>query len=483
MKKVRTRFAPSPTGFMHIGNLRTALYSYLYAKKEHGDFILRIEDTDEQRHVEGSENVIYKSLKESGLMYTEGPDVGGNYGPYVQSERKDVYKKYINELLQKRKAYRCFCSKERLVQMKEEQQAKKIAYKYDGFCKKLSEAEIEKKLADKESYVVRQDIPQDMTIEWNDAVYGALKVNSNELDQSVLMKSDGMPTYNFANVVDDHLMEISHVIRGAEYITSTPKYILLYQAFGWDIPEHVHLPAVMKNAKQKLSKREGDASFQDLMERGFLKEAIINYIALLGWNPKTEREIFTLQELENIFELAGLHKAPAIFDIEKLKWMNQQYILKMPLETFHALAEKYYKQVIHKPNIDFKLISKTIQNRTSNLSEIPDMIDFIEQLPDYSKEMYVHKKMKTTLEIALNVLQQTKGVLKALTEWNEETLHNAIFDFIKKSQLKNGQVLWPIRTALSGKAFTPGGAIEIASILGKEESLRRIEQGIQKLIS
>lgn len=480
-KEVRTRFAPSPTGYMHIGNLRTALYEYLIAKKNNGKFILRIEDTDQERYVEGAIDVIYKSLKLAGLQHDEGPDVGGDYGPYIQSQRKDIYMEYAKKLINMGSAYYCFCSKERLAKLKEEQEALGVTNKYDRFCLNLSKQEIAKKLGENQPFVIRQKMPDSGTTTFIDAVYGAITVENDQLDDQILIKSDGLPTYNFANVIDDHLMKITHVVRGNEYLSSTPKYNLLYEAFGWEIPIYVHLPLILRPTGQKLSKRAGDPSFEDLISMGYLPEAVINYVALLGWSPGTTQEIFSLEELIHSFTIEGINKAPAIFDINKLNWMNGEYIRKLPLEEFHKLALPYYKSVIKNENIDFMKISRLLQVRTEVLSSIPENIDFFNNLPEYDKLLYIHKKMKTDMDISYASLKAAILVLEQLKNWNENTLHDALINLANKMGIKNSQLLWPIRIAITGKAVTPGGAIEIADILGKEETIKRIKAGIEKL--
>lgn len=478
--KVRTRFAPSPTGYMHVGNLRTALYAYLIAKHENGDFILRIEDTDQERLVQGATDVIFNTLKETGLIHDEGPDIGGEYGPYIQSERKDIYLKYAKELVEKGEAYYCFCSKERLDMLRENSEALKRPFKYDKHCLSLSKEEIEEKLSSGIPYVIRQNNPSEGSTSFDDVIYGKISVDNEELDDMILIKSDGLPTYNFANVVDDHLMKISHVVRGSEYLSSTPKYNRLYQAFGWPVPVYVHCPPIMKDAQQKLSKRNGDASFQDLVEKGYLKEAVLNYIALLGWNPGINEEIFSLEDLVKIFDFHNINKSPAIFDPVKLRWMNGEYIKKLTLDEFHTLAMPYYKRVLSK---DFNLmeISELLHTRSEVLSDIPEQIDFIEALPEYNIDLYVHKKMKTNYENSLSSLEACYPVLKELEDFSLEGVRDAVTALIEKLGVKNGVVLWPLRTALSGKKFTPGGAFEIADLIGKEESLKRIEIGIKKL--
>lgn len=481
MGEVRTRFAPSPTGYMHIGNLRTALYAYLIAKSNDGKFILRIEDTDQDRYVEGAIDVIYNTLKIVGIEHDEGPDIGGDYGPYIQSERKEIYQKYIKELIDKGDAYYCFCSKERLENLRQESKNKKIPFRYDGHCRNLTKAEVEEKLAAGEKYVIRQKVPQTGTTTFKDEVFGKITVENSSLDDSILIKSDGMPTYNFANVVDDHLMAITHVVRGSEYLSSTPKYNLLYKAFGWEIPIYVHLPLILREDGKKLSKREGDASFEDLYRKGFLKEAIINYIALLGWSPGTEQELFTLDELIENFSIDGLSKSPAIFDMEKLRWMNGEYIRKLSLDEFKEVATPYFKKPIKKRDVDYDVLSRLLHTRTEVLSEIPEQLDFVDELPDYDIELYTHKRMKTNPENALIHLKEAYKVLEELEDWSFDSIHDSLMDLVKKLGVKNGQVLWPVRVALSGKQYTPGGAIELAELLGKEETLKRIKIGIEKL--
>ena len=479
--KIRTRFAPSPTGYMHVGNLRTALYAYLIAKHEGGDFILRIEDTDQERFVDGAIDVVYNTLKLTGLHHDEGPDIGGPVGPYTQSERKPIYLQYARQLVEKGEAYYCFCSKERLDTLNTNSEALKIPFKYDKHCMSLTKEEVAEKLSTQTPYVIRQNNPTSGNTTFDDVIFGKITVDNSELDDMILIKSDGYPTYNFANVVDDHLMGITHVVRGNEYLSSSPKYNRLYEAFGWDVPVYIHCPNIMKDAHQKLSKRNGDASFEDLMSKGYLKDAIMNYITLLGWNPGTEQEIFSLQELVEVFDFKNINKAPAIFDTVKLKWMNGEYIKKLSLSEFHALALPYYKSVIDKDYIDLNTISELLQTRVEVLSDIPNFIDFFNELPDYLIEMYIHKKMKTTYENSLTSLLKALPRLQALTTWTLEEIENSMTNLVKELEVKNGIVLWPLRTALSGKQVTPGGAFEIAEILGKQESLRRIEVGIEKL--
>lgn len=480
--RIRTRFAPSPTGYMHVGNLRTALYAYLIAKHEDGDFILRIEDTDQERLVEGAVDIIYNTLKETGLTHDEGPDVGGPVGPYIQSERKDIYLEYAKKLVEKGEAYYCFCSKDRLDMLKENAEALKRPFKYDKHCAHLSKEEIEENLAKGIPYVIRQNNPTTGTTTFVDVIYGKISVDNSELEDMILIKSDGLPTYNFANVVDDHLMGITHVVRGNEYLSSSPKYNRLYEAFEWDVPVYVHCPPIMKDQHNKLSKRNGDASFGDLLEKGYLKEAVLNYIALLGWNDGSNEEIFTLEELIKKFDYKDISKSPAIFDNAKLKWMNGEYIRKLSLDEFHELAMEQYKKVLHK-DFDFKFISELLHTRCELLNDIPEQIDFLEELPEYTTDLYVHKKMKSTVETSLENLEKVLPVLESIDEkdWTMDTIHDKVFELIKSLEIKNGQMLWPIRTALSGKSFTPGGAFEIAILIGKEESLKRMHKGIELL--
>lgn len=481
MNKVRTRFAPSPTGYMHIGNLRTALFTYIIAKKNGGDFILRIEDTDRERYIEGATQVIYDTLKECGLNWDEGPDIGGPVGPYIQSERMGMFKKYAEQLVEKGEAYYCFCDKERLDELKAVQEASGVMPMYDRHCRNLSKEEVDKKLAEGVPYVIRQKVPLEGTTTFHDELYGDITVENSTLDDQILIKTDGLPTYNFANVVDDHLMGITHVVRGNEYLSSAPKYNLLYKAFGWEVPVYIHVEHIMKDKQHKLSKRDGDASYQDLMKKGYLKDAVINYIALLGWAPKGENEIFSLDELIEEFDISGISKSPAIFDPVKLRAMNGVYIKKMSDEDFAKAAEPYIRQTVKKPDADIAFIASLLKPRTELFTEIPEQVDFIDKLPDYETSLYCHKKMKTNEENSLESLKAILPVLKDLEEWTEESIHEALFALIEKLGVKNGIVLWPLRVALSGKSFTPGGGIEICKILGKDESIRRIEAGIEKL--
>lgn len=481
MNKVRTRFAPSPTGYMHIGNLRTALFTYIIAKKNGGDFILRIEDTDRERYVEGAVEVIYDTLRECGLNWDEGPDIGGPVGPYIQSERMGMFKKYAEELVEKGEAYYCFCDKERLDELKAVQEASGVMPMYDRHCRNLSKEEVEKKLAEGTPYVIRQKVPLDGTTTFHDELYGDITVENSTLDDQILIKTDGLPTYNFANVVDDHLMGITHVVRGNEYLSSAPKYELLYKAFGWEVPKYIHVEHIMKDKQHKLSKRDGDASYQDLMKKGYLKEAVINYIALLGWAPKGENEIFSLDELIEEFDISGISKSPAIFDPMKLRAMNGVYIKKMSDEDFAAAAEPYIRQTVKREDVDTAFIASLLKPRTELFTEIPEQVDFIDELPEYDTAMYCHKKMKTNEENSLESLKEILPVLERLDNWTQEGIHDALFALIEKMGVKNGIVLWPLRVAVSGKSFTPGGGIELCLILGKEESLARIKKGIEKL--
>ena len=482
-ENIRTRFAPSPTGFMHIGNLRTALYTYIIAKKYGGKFILRIEDTDQGRYVEGATDVIYNTLKACGLKWDEGPDIGGPVGPYIQSERMGIFKEYAEKLVETGHAYYCFCTKERMEQVHAEQQAKGITPTYDRHCRDLPKEEVEKLLAAGTPYVIRQKVPLDGTTTFHDELYGDITVPNADLDDQILLKADGMPTYNFANVVDDHLMGITHVIRGNEYLSSTPKYNLLYEAFGWEIPTYIHVERIMRDATHKLSKREGDAYFGDFVEKGFYIPAILNYIALLGWAPKGENEIFSLEELIEEFDISGLSKSPAIFDPIKMKAINGEWLRKISHEEFKTAALPYIRQTCKREDIDIDELVKTLQPRTELLTEIPEKVDFIDELPDYENELFFNKKMKTTPETSLSALTSVLPVLENIpdSDWNEEKIHGAVFAEIEKQGVKNGWMLLPMRAALSGKALTPGGGIELAAILGKNDSISRIKKAIEKL--
>ncbi|MEA4972079.1 Glutamate--tRNA ligase [bioreactor metagenome] len=479
--EVRTRFAPSPTGYMHIGNLRTALYEYLIAKSQGGKFILRIEDTDQERKVEGAVDVIYNTLKMTGLNHDEGPDIGGEYGPYVQSERMDMYMDYALELIEKGKAYYCFCTKERLDLLKSSNEHGDAFARYDRHCLNLSKEEIGANLKEGKPFVIRQLMPNEGTTTFDDVVYGSITVENSELDDQILIKSDGFPTYNFANVVDDHTMKITHVVRGSEYLSSTPKYNLLYDAFGWDAPTYIHLPPVMRDAQHKLSKRHGDKSFEDLVNEGYIVEAIMNYIALLGWSPSDNQEIFTMDELIEKFSISGISKSPSIFDIKKLTWMNGEYIKAMDFDKFYELAESPLKECVKTPGIDLKFIAELLKTRLETLNDIHEMVDFIDKLPEYSTDLYIHKKMKTTEEIALNSLKAAVPVLEAHNDWTNDSIYECLMALVQNMGIKNGQMLWPVRTALSGKPSSPGGATELAVIVGKDETIKRLKKGIELL--
>ena len=481
MSKVRTRFAPSPTGRMHVGNLRTALYAYLIAKHEGGDFILRIEDTDQERYVEGAVEIIYRTLEKTGLVHDEGPDKDGGVGPYVQSERqaKGIYLEYAKKLIEKGEAYYCFCDKERLEGLKQTVAGKEISV-YDKHCLSLSKEEVEANLAAGKPYVIRQNNPRTGTTTFHDDIYGDITVDNSELDDMILIKSDGYPTYNFANVVDDHLMGITHVVRGNEYLSSSPKYNRLYEAFGWEVPEYIHCPLITNEEHQKLSKRCGHASYEDLIDQGFLTEAVVNFVALLGWSPSDNREIMSLSELVEAFDYHHINKSPAVFDYTKLKWMNGEYIKAMDFDRFYQMAEPYIKEVVTK-DYDLKKIATLVKTRIEVFPDIKDHIDFFEQLPEYDIAMYTHKKMKTNAETSLEVLTEILPRLEAQDDYSNDALYAMLCDYVAEKGCKNGYVMWPIRTAVSGKQMTPGGATEIMEILGKEESLARIRKGIEIL--
>lgn len=476
---IRTRFAPSPTGYMHIGNLRTALYEYLIAKMCGGKFILRIEDTDINRFVEDSVDIIYKTLELAGIKYDEGPNIGGDYGPYIQSLRKSNYIDYAKELIEKEKAYYCFCDKERLDSIKNENGI----VKYDRHCVGLKKEEIDKNLSENKEYVIRQKI-KDGSTTFTDEVYGEITIQNEEMEDQILIKSDGLPTYNFANVIDDHLMNITHVIRGSEYLSSTPKYNLLYEALGFEIPTYIHIPPVMKNQTEKLSKRNGDASFIELIDKGYLPEAIINYIALLGWAPSSNKEIFTLDELVKEFSIKGISKSPAVFDIVKLSWLNSEYIKNMDFDLFYEKSESIIKSIVTK-DYDYKKIAYYIKSRLSTISytEIKSMIDFIEQISEYSTELYISKKMKTNEENSLLTLKEAITMFENIKNWNNDTIYEKMIDLAKTLEVKNSIVFAPIRVALSGKNTSPCGSSEMAELFGKEETLNRIKEAIQKLSS
>ena len=481
--KVRTRFAPSPTGRMHVGNLRTALYAYLITRHEGGDFILRIEDTDQNREMEGATEIIRRTLKLSGLEYDEGPDKEGAVGPYVQSERvkRGIYMKYAKELVEKGEAYYCFCTPERLSGLKQtvDESGKEVNF-YDKHCLSLSKEEVEEKLSSGMPFVIRQNNPREGSTVFHDLIYGNIEVKNEELDDMVLIKSDGYPTYNFANVVDDHLMGITHVVRGNEYLSSAPKYERLYKAFGWEVPEYIHCPLITDEEHKKLSKRSGHSSFEDLLEKGFLPEAVVNFVALLGWSPEDDREIMDRAELIEAFDYHRMSKSPAVFDFGKLKWMNGEYIKKMDFHAFMEKAEGFIKKTITKP-LDIEKIGALVQSRIEIFPDIEGLIDFFEAVPDYDNALYKHKKMKTDEESSLQVLKEVLPVLENTDDYSNDGLYNLLKDFAESHGYKNGYVLWPLRTALSGKASTPGGATEIMEILGKEESVSRIRKGIEKL--
>ena len=481
MSKVRTRFAPSPTGRMHVGNLRTALYAYLIAKHEDGDFILRIEDTDQERYVEGAVEIIYRTLEKTGLVHDEGPDKDGGVGPYVQSERqaKGIYLEYAKKLIEKGEAYYCFCDKERLESLKQTVAGKEISV-YDKHCLSLSKEEVEANLAAGKPYVIRQNNPRTGTTTFHDDIYGDITVDNSELDDMILIKSDGYPTYNFANVVDDHLMGITHVVRGNEYLSSSPKYNRLYEAFGWEVPEYIHCPLITNEEHQKLSKRCGHASYEDLIDQGFLTEAVVNFVALLGWSPADNREIMSLQELVEAFDYHHINKSPAVFDYTKLKWMNGEYIKMMDFDRFYEMAEPYIREVVTK-DYDLKKIAKLVKTRIEIFPDIREHIDFFEELPEYDVAMYTHKKMKTNAETSLEVLTEILPRLEAQEDYSNDALYALLCDYVAEKGCKNGYVMWPIRTAVSGKQMTPGGATEIMEILGKEESIARIRKGIELL--
>ena len=480
-KKVRTRFAPSPTGRMHVGNLRTALYAYLIAKHEGGDFLLRIEDTDQERFVEGAVDIINRTLEKTGLIHDEGPDKDGGCGPYVQSERQaaGIYMEYAKKLIDKGEAYYCFCDKERLESLKQEVAGKEIMM-YDKHCLHLSKEEVEEKLAAGVPYVIRQNNPTEGTTTFHDDIYGDITVDNAELDDMVLIKSDGYPTYNFANVVDDHLMGITHVVRGNEYLSSSPKYNRLYEAFGWEVPTYVHCPLITDEEHKKLSKRSGHSSFEDLLEQGFVTEAIVNYVALLGWSPEDNREIYSLEELVKAFDYRHMSKSPAVFDMTKLKWMNGEYIKAMDFDAFYEKALPFIKETIHR-DVDYKKIAEMVKTRIEIFPDIPALIDFFEAVPEYDAAMYTHKKMKTNAETSLAVLKEVLPVLEAQEDYSHDALYGRLVEFVKEKGYKNGYVMWPSRTAVSGKQMTPAGATEIMEVIGKEESLARIRSAIEKL--
>lgn len=481
--KIRTRYAPSPTGRMHVGNLRTALYAYLIAKHEGGDFMLRIEDTDQERFVEGAVEIIYHTLQQTGLIHDEGPDKDGGVGPYVQSERQKqgIYLEYAKKLIEKGEAYYCFCDKERLAGLKSQVVEGKEITVYDKHCLSLSKEEVEEKLKAGLPYVIRQNTPREGKTTFHDEIYGDISVDNGELDDMILIKSDGYPTYNFANVVDDHLMGITHVVRGNEYLSSSPKYNRLYEAFGWEVPVYVHCPLITDENHQKLSKRCGHSSYEDLIEQGFLTEAVVNFVALLGWSPsESNKEIFSLKELTEAFDYRHISKSPAVFDYTKLKWMNGEYIKAMDEAAFYGKAEPYLKETIQR-EMDFKKLAAMVKTRIEVFPDIPALVDFLQELPEYDPAMYQHKKMKTTKESSLEVLRELLPMLEAQKDYSNDALYELLLSYVEQKGCKNGYVLWPVRTAVSGKQMTPAGATEIMELLGKEESLLRIKKGIELL--
>lgn len=481
MATVRTRFAPSPTGFMHVGNLRTALYEYLVAKSQGGKFVLRIEDTDRERLVEGAEQVIYQTLRQVGLQHDEGPDIGGEYGPYVQSERKDLYRPYAEQLVREGKAYYCFCTKERLESLHDESGLGG----YDRHCRDLPQEEVQRLLDAGTPHVIRQKVPLTGSTTFQDAVYGEITIENREIEDQILLKADGYPTYNFANVIDDHLMHITHVVRGSEYLTSTPKYNLLYEAFGWEIPTYIHLPLIMgKNedgSVSKLAKRHGSTSFEGLVNDGYLPPVVTNYIALLGWCPKDNQEIFSLQELEKAFSIDGISKSPAVFDYDKLNWFNAEYIKAMSAEEFLSRAMPYYKEVFGGEEKSWDVLQSILQARITKFQEIPVLLAFFKELPDYPAEFFVNKKSKTTLENSPQMLEAAIGTLEQLPSWELTAIHDSLIGLAEKLEVKNGTLLWPVRIAAAGTLVTPGGAMEILALLGREEALRRLRAGLAKL--
>ena len=481
MSRVRTRYAPSPTGRMHVGNLRTALYAYLIAKHEGGDFLLRIEDTDQERFVEGAVEIIYQTLKDTGLIHDEGPDKDGGCGPYVQSERQasGIYLEYAKKLVEKGEAYYCFCTPERLAALKTTVNGEEIMA-YDKHCLHLTKEEVEANLAAGMPYVIRQNNPTTGTTTFRDEIYGDITVDNSELDDMVLIKSDGYPTYNFANVVDDHLMGITHVVRGNEYLSSSPKYNRLYAAFGWDVPVYVHCPLITDESHHKLSKRSGHSSFEDLLEQGFISQAVVNYVALLGWSPENNREIFTLEEMVKEFDYHRMSKSPAVFDMTKLKWMNGEYMKAMDFDTFYGMAEPYLKAAVSR-DLDLRKIAAMVKTRIEVFPDIADHVDFFETLPEYDTAMYTHKKMKTNPETSLKVLKDVLPLLEAQEDFTNDALYGVLSKYVEDTGVKTGFVMWPIRTAVSGKQMTPAGATEIMEVLGREESLARIRKGIQML--
>ena len=473
--EVRTRFAPSPTGYMHVGNLRTALYTYLIARHAGGKFILRIEDTDQGRLVEGAVDVIYKTMAECHLEHDEGPDVGGPVGPYVQTERRPLYKEYAELLVERGHAYRCFCEKT------ESEEDSGEFDRADDPCRTMSREESERRAAEGQPYVIRQLIPHEGTTTFHDEIFGDITVENTTLDDQVLIKRDGLPTYNFANVIDDHLMGITHVVRGSEYLSSAPKYNLLYQGFGWDIPKYVHCSPVMRDAHNKMSKRHGDPSYEDLIAQGFLTDAVLNYVTLLGWSPRGEQEIFSLKELIEVFDLSGISKSPAIFDIEKLRYFNSEYIRAMSAEDFAKVAEPYIRRSVKNESYDAAAIAALLQQRTEVLTDIPEKVDFFDELPEYGTELFVHKKSKSDESSAKAVLERIVPIFESIGDWNDESIMAAMVGLAESMEAKNAKVMWPVRIAAAGKAVTPGGAVELCRILGKDETLRRLHVALEKL--
>ncbi len=483
MSKVRTRFAPSPTGKMHVGNLRTALYAYLITKHEGGDFILRVEDTDQERFVEGALDIIYRTLEKTGLIHDEGPDKDAGYGPYVQSERNaaGLYLKYAKQLVEQGDAYYCFCDKERLESLRTSvSEDGTDIVKYDKHCLNLSKEEVEANLAAGKPWVIRLNVPNEGTTSFEDEIYGTITVPNEELDDMILIKSDGFPTYNFANVIDDHLMEITHVVRGNEYLSSAPKYNRLYQAFGWDIPVYVHCPLITDENHKKLSKRCGHSSYEDLIEQGFVSEAVVNFVALLGWSPTDNQEIFSLEELVKAFDYRHISKSPAVFDPVKLRWMNGEYLKAMDDERFYTMAEPYIKEVITK-DYDLRKIAAMVKTRIEVFPDIREQIDFFEEVPEYDVAMYTHKKMKTNAQTSLEVLKEVLPILEDQNDFSNDALFTLLKGYATEKGYKIGYVMWPLRTAVSGKQNTPGGATELMEVLGKEESVKRIKVAIEKL--
>ena len=481
MTSVRTRFAPSPTGYLHLGGLRTALFTYLFARKNGGKFILRIEDTDQEREVPGAVQLIYDSLRAAGLDYDEGPGVGGEYGPYIQTQRKDMYLPYALQLVESGHAYPCFCTKEELEQRREAAAARGETFKYDKHCLSIPREEARRRMESGEPCVIRQNIPAEGFASFDDLLFGHIEAECSTLDDNVLIKQDGLPTYNFANVVDDHLMSITHVTRGTEYLSSAPKYNLLYQAFGWTPPVYIHLPVVMKDATRKLSKRYGDPSFEDLLAMGFVRDAIINFIALLGWSPGNDREFFTKEELIEAFDEKGLNKSPAIFNMDKLVWFNTEYIRRLSPEEYLETVTPWFDQALEGTGMDYRRLAELMQGRTEVFNRVPDMVRFLKDMPEYDNELYVNKKQKSSLESSLEALGFILPVLEGIDDWQESVIHDSVMQAIAESGRKNGPVLWPLRIAISGLASTPGGAIEIACLLGKQETLSRINRAMEKL--